>query len=80
MTQELDKQFGIFGSAIFADWKEAHTQAVLFARQRGKEVGLGKYRELGAKRDSFKVFPLPKRENRYGHELRCEVVSPDDPL
>ena len=23
----------------------------------------------------FRVFMLPQRQNRYGHELRCEVVS-----
>lgn len=27
---------------------------------------------------SFHVFMLPRRENRYGHELRCEVVSCED--
>ena len=24
-------------------------------------------------------FALPRRENRYGYELRCEVVHPHDP-
>lgn len=27
---------------------------------------------------SFRSFLLPRRENRYGHELRCEVVSCSD--
>jgi len=24
---------------------------------------------------SWHVFMLPRRENRYGHEIRCEVIS-----
>jgi hypothetical protein len=26
----------------------------------------------------FRSFMLPRRENRSGHELRCEVVSPEE--
>lgn len=26
----------------------------------------------------WRVFMLPRRENRYGHERRCEVVSCED--
>lgn len=29
--------------------------------------------------NDFVVFSLPRQENRFGHELRCEVVRPTDP-
>ena len=63
---------------MYQTWKEAHTAAVLLARQLGREVGLWKANEFG--RTVFNVRSLPKPENRYGHELRCEVVGPGDPM
>jgi hypothetical protein len=62
----------------FKDWKEAHTAAVLLARQLGKEVGILKAKEYSS--TVYQVMSLPKRENRYGFELRCELVNPSDPL
>lgn len=63
---------------FFTDYKEAHAAAVLEARRSGKEVGLERFREYTT--SGFRVFSLPKPENRYGFELRCEVVKPGDPL
>jgi hypothetical protein len=66
-------------SAFYRDWKEAHTAAVKLARQIGHDVGL----EVGDNPldgKGFRIFSLPKPENRYGFELRCEVIHPDDPL
>jgi hypothetical protein len=65
-------------SERFATWKEAHTRAVLLARSLGREIGILRTKEYG--RDGFNVLHLPKRENRYGFELSCEIVSPTDPL
>ena len=62
----------------FRDWKEAHTHAVKLARQLGREVGILKAKEYN--KTVFQVLHLPRPENRYGFELRCELVSPDDPL
>lgn len=62
----------------FNTWKEAHTYAVRLARELGREVGLWRVVEFG--KEGFNVRSLPKAENRFGHELRCEVVAPSDPL
>jgi hypothetical protein len=64
--------------ASFKDWKEAHTAAVMLARQLNKEVGILKAKEYSS--TVFQVMSLPKPENRYGFELRCELVNPSDPL
>ena len=63
---------------MFKTWKEAHTAAVLLARQLGREVGLWRADEYG--HVVYNIRSLPKLENRYGHELQCEVVAPSDPL
>lgn len=55
-------------------YKEAYNTAVRKARETGHDYGL----ERNA--FGFTVFMLPRPENRYGHELRCEVVRASDPL
>jgi len=65
-------------SQRFKEWKEAHTAAVVLARQIGHDVGIWRQAEYG--KDGYNIRSLPKPENRYGHELRCEVVTPRDPL
>jgi hypothetical protein len=58
-----------------AKYREARAYAQSKANEMGMDMGL-------EGNDVFKhwnVFgPLPKRENRSGHELRCEVVSPEN--
>ncbi len=61
----------------FRDWKEAHSAAVELARKLNRDVGILKAKEYSS--TVFQVFSLPKPENRYGFELRCEVVHPTDP-
>jgi hypothetical protein len=63
---------------MFKTWKEAHTAAVLLARELKHDVGLWKADEFG--KTVFNIRSLPRPENRYGHELQCEVVSPGDSL
>ena len=43
------------------------------AQRRADQTGF----DHGVMRNAFgfSAFMLPRRENRYGHELRCEVVS-----
>lgn len=65
-------------STRFTTWKEAHTAAVHLARLLKHDVGIWRAKEIG--RDGFNIRSLPRPENRYGHELQCEVVSPSDPL
>lgn len=66
-------------STFFREWKDAHTAAVKLARQIGHDVGLEKAdNPIDGK--GYRIFSLPKPENRYGFELRCEVVSPSDPI
>ena len=62
----------------FKDYREAHTAAVLLAQQLGREVGILKAKEYTS--TVFQVMHLPRPENRYGLELRCEVVGPTDPI
>jgi hypothetical protein len=64
-----------------SQYKEAHTYAVEVARQGGGryEVGIEKFSEYG-KPGYRSGFHLPKPENRYGFELRCQVVNASDPL
>ena len=63
---------------VFTDYKTAHTKAVNLARFLKKEVGIEATKEFG--KSVFVVHHLPKLENRYGYELRMEVVAPTDPL
>ena len=61
----------------FTDYHEAYNYAVEYARYSKKEVGIEKVKWFG--KVGFVVQSLPKPENRYGHELRMEVVKPTDP-
>ena len=55
-------------------WKAAHADAQARANEFRRDYGIEKAREYG--HTVFRVFGLPRPENRYGHELRCEVVQP----
>jgi hypothetical protein len=58
-------------------YEEAHKAAVELARLLKRETGILKTKEYN--RTVFNVYHLPKPENRYGFELRCEIVRPTDP-
>lgn len=64
-------------STGFPDYHSAFAHAVRLARLLGKEVGIEAAKEYG--KPIYRVFSLPKPENRFGHELRCQVVTPDEP-
>lgn len=62
-------------------YKQALAHAIITARNLGGrfQVGLEKISEFG--KPGFRSgFLLPKPENRFGFELRCEVVNASDPL
>jgi hypothetical protein len=68
-------------SRHFTKYQDAHAYAIYLARQLDREVGIEKGSKLYYRGDGgFDVIHLPKPENRYGHELRCQVVTPHDPL
>jgi hypothetical protein len=54
-----------------AKWRAARDKAQAAANADGMDRGL----ERNDVFKEFRVFILPRRENRTGHELRCEVVS-----
>jgi hypothetical protein len=55
--------------------REKYTTARADAQKQANALGY----DFGLERNdlfkTFHAFMLPRRENRYGHELRCEVVS-----
>ncbi len=60
------------------EYRDAFNAACDLARQMQREVGLEKAdNPLDGK--GFRVISLSKPENRYGFELRCQVVTPTEP-
>jgi hypothetical protein len=59
-------------SASFKTYQDALERAHKLADLTRMDQGIERNRLLGG----FSVFMLPRRENRYGFELRCEVVHP----
>ena len=55
-------------------YEAARAEAQKTANATGMDVGL----ELNPIFKTWSSRLLPRRENRYGHELRCEVVSPEN--
>ena len=50
------------------------------ARAKAQELADESGRDYGVEKDAFgyHTLGLPRRENRYGHKTRCEVVHPSD--
>lgn len=71
---EVEDRDGRLAMNRFIDWKEARAEAQKRADASGLDVGLWRVVEFG--KDGFNIRYLPKPENRYGHELQCEVVRP----
>ena len=62
----------------FPEYKDAHKYAAEMADLCKRDCGLAKGKEFG--RTVFSVFLLPDKQNRCGHELTCEVVTPGTPV
>jgi hypothetical protein len=58
----------------FTDYKDARKVAQELANRIGHDVGIWRAKEFG--KDGYNIRSLPKPQNRFGHELQCEVVSP----
>lgn len=56
------------------EYVAARERAQKVANATGMDVGL----ELNRLLKIWTYRLLPRKENRYGYELRCEVVSPED--
>lgn len=62
-----------------AEFQAKYTAAKAEARARadatGYDVGIEVFDGTVAHLRGLRVFMLPNKENRYGHETTCEVVS-----
>lgn len=63
----------------FATYEEAAANARRAARAAGRDYGIERLPSALEPGRPFRIWPLPRPENRFGHELRCEVVQPTDP-
>jgi hypothetical protein len=61
---------------VFENYFDARHCAAQLARLVGRDVGIEMASEYG--RTVYRVKQLPNPANRYGWELRCEVVAFDD--
>lgn len=62
--------------AFHREYADASAAARALANATGKDVGLEKAdNPLDGK--GFRIWTLPKPENRYGFEARCEVITPE---
>lgn len=61
----------------FPTYAAAFSYAIEEANLCRRDCGISRTREFG--REVFVVCLLPNKENRCGHELTCEVVSPGTP-
>ena len=59
------------------DYNTAFNKAVKLANLCNREVGIEKTKEFG--RTVYIVKLLPNKENRSGHELNLQVVTPGEP-
>lgn len=57
-----------------AKYRAARERAQALANELGFDHGI----EANDVFRDWRVFMLPRRENRYGFELRCEVVHPEN--
>jgi hypothetical protein len=60
-----------------AKMNELYRAARADAQARANELGYDHGLEWNAIFKHFHVFMLPQKRNRYGFELRCEVVYPE---
>lgn len=58
---------------MFTLYRDARAHALAQANATGFSHGIEKVTMFGK---GWRVFPLPRPENRFGFELRCEVVDP----
>jgi hypothetical protein len=62
-------------SESFDNYPEARAAAIAKVRRFRSPVGIERTKPFG--RTAFSVFFLPKKEHRFGFELRCEALEPE---
>lgn len=57
-------------------WKDNYSEVRAEAQKKANEYGY----DYGVEKDFFgyRCFMLPEKKNRYGHEIYCEVVHPEN--
>jgi hypothetical protein len=65
-----------YETLIRDNYRAARSCAQTLADRSGYDYGV----EYNPQFNNYRVFALPRRENRQGYETRCEVVSPSDLL
>jgi len=58
--------------------RKSYESARDYAQKRANTTGRDYGLEVNALLKEYRVFALPMRQHRFGHELRCEVVSCED--
>lgn len=71
--QSRDAQAWRSTAAGLSSYQAARAEAQATANALGLDVGL----EANDLFRTWRAFLLPARSSRQGHELRCEVVSPE---
>lgn len=64
-------------SSVYNNYDEAFNAAIDLSNLCKIDVGLEKAIEFNRK--VYRIFMLPKKENRCGFELRCQVIIPNTP-
>ena len=59
----------------FTDWKDAHTAAVIYAREINMDVAIRKVKEFG--QTGYNVSIASRNDSDYA---LAEIVKPGDPL
>ena len=71
-------------SAAFKNYEAARRHAIKTARERIAQGADPRDADQGLSFNpvfrEFTVWNLPREENRYGFETRCEVIRAGDPL
>lgn len=65
--------------SFYREYRDAFNAACEQARLRQRDMGL-EVADNPLDGKGYRVISLPKLENRYGHELRCQVVTPTEPM
>jgi hypothetical protein len=60
----------------YTDYRRARREAQADANRFGRDMGIEKATEYG--KTVYRVKFLPRADRRFGWELRCEVVTPEN--
>jgi len=61
---------------LWTDYSKARERAIEIVTETQVPVGIERLREFGT--EKFRMFFLPRKENRSGFELTVEAFEPED--